>query len=260
MIYGCYIFKGGSGKTTLAGALGTCPALGEDRVLLSLDPQEDLVAAMGMLGDARAVASAAAFRRWLRGETLSDAQMDQVSFELPDKTQLAVNDSALDDLRGDPLVLRRLLHTSDAADIHFVLDLPPRDSTLVAVGLAACDVIVCPVVLDPFGLTGVMRTLLVVQRLVPEPRPLIAVVRNRVRIDQDRAAEKAEKDLVKFCAEHGADGVRLLNAQVRDRSIYRYCASVGRPIWQLTPFHGKDVQADITQLVAELKSLKEERR
>ncbi len=252
MIYGLYAFKGGVGKSTLAGALGTCPAV-ERRVIVSLDPQMDVVLGLGMMAspESRQTVSAAAaeFDDLLHGRPLAAGASG--SAELPDGTRLVVNLGDLEDVEPD--ALRRLLEKSGKTR-HIFIDMPPRDGRVVAVGLAACDVVIVPTTLDEYGLAGVMRSIVAVRRLVPDRKPRIAVLRNRIAGRRDTAAKSVAARLEELCAKQGA---ALLETQIRERATYRTAQNRHVTIWSIDSFYAGDAQSDVSALAAELLAMEE---
>ncbi len=254
MIYGCYTFKGGTGKSTLALALGTCPDLAR-RVIVSLDPQMDAILGLGLLSipeNAQRIRQAAGvFDVLLHGRPLPAGASGQLT--MPDGTNLVVNSGDLEDVQ-DMLVLRRLLQGIRTRPIF--IDMPPRDSTVVSVGLNACDVVVVPTLLDEFGLAGVMRSVVAVERLVQDRRPVIAVVRNRVSLRPDTAARSVAERLQAFCEKQG---ITLLSSVIRERAAFRTAQTRHSTLWALDSFYAGDAQDDVRALAAELSTFKEEK-
>ncbi len=257
-----YTYKGGVGKTAIATALGSCPAFrGGPRVILSMDPQGDMPYALGLYGTPQASASAASFQAWVRGIRLSPVQAQAMAVPLPQDagTMLVVNGSALEGVSACALKAR--LNADGGADSCPIvcMDLPPRETAVSALGVAAADFVLAPVVLDEYAPVAAARTAAAVRRMAEAagvPVPPVWIVLNRVRTPWDTAALEASKALADWT--EGRPGARLLASCIRDRAIVRLCGTKRRLIWQLTPFHGRDIQSDVLELAAEIKDAAKE--
>ncbi len=223
MITGFYTFKGGTGKTTMTLALGTCPNI-HGRIILSMDPQMDVPYALGLLSspdDAQRVQTAAvAFNERLHGRQPEAA----AQIALPDGGALLVSSQNLDGVPAD--TIRRIMAPVLSRPIF--MDLPPLEGPTVHVGLSACDLVIVPVLLEELALGGLIRSIVAVRRLVQGRQPRLAVLRNRVQLRPDTAARSVHERLIAICREHG---VPLLSTIIRDRAVYRTAQTKMMPIW-----------------------------
>ncbi len=171
--------KGGVGKTTTAINLGTAlAAVGEDVLVIDLDPQGNASTGLGVDRKSRAVST---YDVLLGESSLADAIVETV---VP---RLAIAPSTLDllgvelEIAGDKdraFRLKRALAELVTAELHegkrydyVLIDCPPSLNLLTINALASADAVVVPLQCEFFALEGLSQLLSTVEQVTRTLNP-----------------------------------------------------------------------------------------
>ena len=126
------------------------------------------------------------------------------------------------------------------------VDLPPRTSFLVRLGLAAADAVLIPTPLEVQSVSGVSRSVAFLRKELPNVR-ILGVV--RVRVPATTTATKVvDGALTAVCRQCG---VKLLDSIVRARTALQRAQITHESIWT----EPTDVTADYGALADEITEL-----
>jgi chromosome partitioning protein len=175
--------KGGVGKTTTAINLGTAlAAVGEDVLVIDLDPQGNASTGLGVDRKSRAVST---YDVLLGESSLADAIVETV---VP---RLAIAPSTLDllgvelEIAGDKdraFRLKRALAELVTAELHegkrydyVLIDCPPSLNLLTINALASADAVVVPLQCEFFALEGLSQLLSTVEQVTRTLNPKLSI-------------------------------------------------------------------------------------
>ncbi len=247
-VIGTWNFKGGTAKTSTVAALGTCPRYPR-RLMIDLDSQGDLALITGAAQHPDYIAK----RQSLTSVLCGRHSAQDVLLHLSDGSWFCAGDDSLERLPqlypsglGAPEgALRKLLDQTRSSVVTYI-DLPPRVSFLVKLGLFAADAVLIPTPLEVQSLAGVSRTVDYLRREVPSVR-ILGVV--RVRVPTATTATKVVAGaLDAVCRQCG---VPLLQSIVRERTALQRSQITRSSIWT----EQTDVVADYGALADEIATL-----
>jgi chromosome partitioning protein len=241
--------KGGTGKTAVAGALGTLLALaGERTLLVDLDQQADLTAMLGhnaetldfsivdVLVPLSPVPTETAIVRSVHGLPGLDL--------LPsDLRAAALEKQIVSEVGRERLVRRALKPLQDAYD-RIIIDCPPSLGDMTINGLCASDDVIAPVSMeDKNAVQGAVNLLETLRKLREQDQPVMLKTLVRVKADSKRQAHRALADLAGL-------GLPVAQTDLRARADWNNAGVEGMPVvlWGPTT----DAARDARDLAAEL--------
>jgi len=221
--------KGGVGKTTLTAHLAHGLAIKGFNVLaIDLDPQAQLTASLGILGETEKV---------LEKSLLDDAPLHSVTLTARDNLNIVPAShrlSALEKLSDNGaatglLLKNRLMEEEDKYDF-ILMDCPPSSGLLVLNALLASKEIITPMTGDYLGLQGLaylMKTLKRIEGILSQKLSQWVVLS---RFQARRRLSQEVKDRLK---KYFPD--KILKTDISESVLLAECPSFGKTIFEYRP-------------------------
>ncbi len=256
--------KGGTGKTTIAGTLGTALAF-QPSILVDMDSQQSLTALCGLSIQEQA---ASLLTDVLQGRR----PPKELVRRTPGDLLLVPGDASLDTLQErwtaqerPEIRFRNILQALSKRGFWVVVDAAPGAALPSRMALAAADRVLIPVTPGVQAADGLRRALHVIQNIrhgdpergLPALAPdlaVLGVVLNQVQ--RPTAAQAVVLEMInKFCT---AAGLRRLRSVIRARVAWEEAQLRHWSIWQLTTREAGDAKRDASALVDEIVAMMKE--
>lgn len=246
--------KGGAGKTSVATNLIAAAGFGASRLLVELDPQGDAGLILGLRADAKKLSEHQdKFLLSLQGKLgPAESLMQTVTHTWYAAPNRRIYDFLYDG-KVDILALRRMLDGS-RKKAFTVIDMPPQETKLTLLGLAAADAILVVTTMDETGIAGIARSLAYVRnevqpRLAVSPPKILGIVQNKVAGGEAETPlwRDSAKKLERLCTEQS---IRLLPF-IRERRAIRTAQAAHETVWSWPS--ASDSRNDFINLVEAIK-------
>lgn len=250
--------KGGTGKTTITGALGTASAL-QPSILVDMDPQQSLTALCGVSIQEQ---TANVLTDVLQGRRPPQELVKRT----PRGLLLVPGDASLDTLQErwtaqerPEIRFRNILQALSKRGFWVVVDAAPGAGLPSRMALAAADWVLIPVTPGVQAADGLRRALHIIQgirqgdpeRGLPALAPDLAVLGVVLNgIQRSTAAQSVVLEMIdKVCV---AAGLRRLRSVIRARVAWEESHLRRLSIWQLAEREAGEAKTDARALVDEI--------
>jgi len=240
--------KGGTGKSSTASALGAyLSGQGKDVLYVDLDPQGSLTYTLGADSIEPTVFEVLT-RAYTAGQSLQAINDYDILASSP---ALAGADELIAGL-GKEYRLKEALEELTGNYDYIIIDTPPALGILTINALTAADYLLMPAQADAYSLRGINQLLQTVETVKKYANPaltVLGIVLTRYSARTTLAQEVA--DVLQASAE--GQGLRLLNARIREATAIREAQAYRRSIFEHAP--KSNVAADYEALAQEVTVL-----
>jgi len=231
--------KGGVGKTTSTISLaGLLTSQGYNTLVVDMDPHGSLTSYLGYNPDEiesgvytlfydEAIAAESLLRK---------TQFDRLSL-LPASTALATLDRQLGSQSGKGLVLKNKLFSLHDRIDYVLLDCPPMLGVLMVNALAACDLLIVPVLSEYLALKGLERMLRTIEMMSRSRKSGLPYL--IVPTMFDRRTSASVKNLATLQMQYDK---QLWNSVIPVDTLFREASQQGIPVSIMSP-HSRGAKA-----------------